>query len=130
LTCGEKTNGDGKGSGQYDLLVFWGQTRKERLNELPTKLNGIIKPDTVEVVKTKWEKFGEIYSTVTCRNPSTEMINDYFHKAKEWMIKDKRVSYKRVSYKRSNVTSYMHAVVYHIPIFLQNYKTIKLFTGQ
>lgn len=28
------------------------------------------------------------------------------------------------------MTPYMHAMVYHIPTFLQNYKTIKLFTGQ
>lgn len=81
----EKTNADGKGSGQYDFTSLLGSDKKKLLNELPTKLNGIIQPDTVEVVKTIWEKFGEIYSTVTCRNPSTEMINDYFKKAKEWV---------------------------------------------
>lgn len=81
----EKTNADGKGSGQYDFTSLLGSDKKKLLNELPTKLNGIIQPDTVEVVKTIWEKFGEMYSTVTCRNPSTEMINDYFKKAKEWV---------------------------------------------
>ena len=126
----EKTNADGKGSGQYDFTSLLGSDKKKLLNELPTKLNGVIKPDTVEVVKTIWEKFGEIYSTVTCRDPSTQMINDYFQKAKEWVNLFTSLRDKRIGYKRSNVTPYMHAMVYHIPIFLQNYKTIKLFTGQ
>ena len=127
LTYGRKP--DGKGSGQYNFTSRLGSDKKKLLNELQTKLNGIIQPDTVEVVKTIWVKFGEIYSTVTCWNNSTEMINEYFTKGKEWTnlftsLKDKRVGYKR------NVTPYMHPMVYHIPIFLQNYKTIKLFTGQ
>ncbi|XP_066016033.1 uncharacterized protein [Pocillopora verrucosa] len=126
----EKTNADGKGSGQYDFTSLLGSDKKKLLNELPTKLNGIIQPDTVEVVKTVWEKFREIYSTVTCRNPSTEMINDYFWKAKEWVNLFTSLGEKRHGYKRANVTPYMHAMVYHIPIFLQNYRTIKLFTGQ
>ena len=33
--------------------------------DLPGKLNGVIQPDTVEVVKNLWE----IYSTVTCMEP-------------------------------------------------------------
>ena len=125
-----KTNADGKGSGQYDFTSLLGSDKKKLLNELPTKLNGIIQPDTVEVVKPIWEKFGEIYSTVTCRNPSTEMINKYFKKAKEWVNLFTSLKDKRVGYKRNNVTPYMYAMVYHNPIFLQNYKTIKLFTGQ
>ena len=35
-----------------------------------------------------------------------------------------------MGYKRANVTPYMHAMVYHIPRFLEDYQTIKLFTGQ
>ena len=30
----------------------------------------------------------------------------------------------------ANVTPYMHTMVYHIPKFLENYHTTKLFTGQ
>ena len=59
----EKTNADGKESGQHDF-----------------KLNGIIQADTVEVVKTIWEKFGEIYSTVTCKGKNQEFPPPFHHK--------------------------------------------------
>ena len=126
----EKTNADGKGSGIYDFTSLLGSDKKKLLKELPNKLDGVIQPDTVEVVKTIWEKFGEIYSTVTNKSPSIEMINDYFQKAREWVNLFTSLRDKRIGYKRANVTPYMHAMVYHIPTFLQNYKTIKLFTGQ
>ena len=126
----EKTNADGKGSGQYDFTSLLGSDKKKLLRELPGKLNGVIQPDTLEVVKNLWEKFGEIYSTVTCMKPSTEMRNDYFCKAKEWVNLFISLRDKRLGYKRANVTPYMHAMVYHIPRFLEDYQTIKLFTGQ
>ena len=79
---------------------------------------------------TIWEKFGEIYGKVTSKTPSTEMILNYFHKSREWVNLFVSLKDKRVGYRRANITPYMHAMVYHIPVFLQNYKTIKLFTGQ
>ena len=73
----------GKGQGYMILLSLLGSDKKKLLKELPNKLDGVIQPDTVEVVKTIWGKCGEIYSTVTNKSPSIEMINDYFQKARE-----------------------------------------------
>ena len=126
----EKTNADGKGSGQYDFTSLLGSDKKKLLKELPQKLQGIVQPDTVKVVMTIWEKFGEIYGIVTSKTPSREMIHNYFLKAREWVNLFISLKDKRVGYKRANITPYMHAMVYHIPVFLHNYKTIKLFTGQ
>ena len=61
---------------------------------------------------------------------STEMRNDYFFKAKEWVNSFISLRDKSVGYKRANVTPYMHAMGYHISRFLEDYQTIKLFTGQ
>ena len=130
LTYGRKLMLMGKGLANMISLVCWAQTKKKLLRELPGKLNGVIEAETVEVVKNLWEKFGELYSTVTCTEPSTEMRNDYFSKAKEWVNLFISLRDKRIGYKRANVTPYMHAMVYHIPRFLEDYQTIKLFTGQ
>lgn len=66
---------------------------------------------------------------MTCREPSEEDIASYFVKAKSWVTSFTSLGIKRIGYKRANVRPYMHAMVYHLPTFLQNYKTIKLFTG-
>lgn len=81
-------------------------------------------------VQKLWEDFDALYSIVTCREPSEEDIASYFLKSKSWVTSFTSLGDKRIEYKRVNVTPYMHAMVYHIPTFLQNYKTIKLFTGQ
>ena len=67
--------------------------------ELPSKLDGIIQPDTVEIVKNLWQHFDEVYSIVTCKNPSEERIINYFKKVKGWVnlfvsLRDMRVGYK------------------------------------
>ncbi|CAB4029215.1 Hypothetical predicted protein [Paramuricea clavata] len=74
----EKSNADGKRSGQYDFTSLLGPDKKKLLKELPEKLTG----------------------------------NTY------------------IGYRRCNVTPYMHAMVYHLPKFLETYKTVKLFSGQ
>ena len=52
----EKTNTDGKGFGQYDFTRLLDSDKKKLLRELPGKLNAVIQPDTVEVVKNSMGK--------------------------------------------------------------------------
>lgn len=105
----EKTKADGKGSDQYDFASLLRSDKEEKLMEPPGKLNGVIQSDTVEVIKNLWEEFGEIYSTLTCTELSTEIRNDYLSKAKEWVNLLISLRDKRVGYKRENVTPYIHA---------------------
>ena len=44
----EKTNGDGKGSGQYDFTSLLGSDQKKLLNDLPQKLNTCTHKDTCQ----------------------------------------------------------------------------------
>ncbi len=119
----EKSNADGKGSGHYDFTSLLGPDKKKLLKELPEKLEGLIRPMAAIETKIVWIKFSIIYSIVTCKTPSEEMITAYFCKAQEWINSFVKLGDKCVGYTRSKVTPYMHAMVYHVPTFL---KTVKL----
>lgn len=126
----EKRNANGNGSGLYDFTSLMGDDKKKLLKNLPPKLQGVIRTESEETVKQLWEEFSVIYATVTCKSPSQEMIDNYFSKAQAWInlfisLRDKSTGYKKV-----NITPYMHIMVYHVPQFLQAFKSVKLFTGQ
>jgi hypothetical protein len=125
----EKMNADKHGSGLYDFTSLLGTDKKKLLKELPEKLDGVI-PDYENEVKLIWQKFSTVYAIVTCRDPSEEMVADYFLKAQEWVSLFISLHGKVIGHKRANVTPYMHAMVYHVPNFLQMFKSVKLFTGQ
>lgn len=125
----EKVNADKQGSGLYDFTSLLGTDKKKLLKELPEKLDGLI-PDHESTVKLIWQKFSTVYAIVTCKDPSDEMIADYFLKAKEWVNLFISLHGKVIGHKRANVTPYMHAMVYHIPKVFQMFKSIKIFTGQ
>ena len=117
----EKTNADAKGSGQYDFTSLLGPDKKKLLKELPHKIEGVIQPATENEVENLWVKFSIIYSIVTCKTPSEHMITDYFCKAQEWI---------NLFLSLGDKCPYRHAMVYHIPKFLEAYKTVKIFSGQ
>ena len=48
----EKTNADGKGSGQYDCTSLLGSDKKKLLKDLPSKLPGVIQSDCEHYPKT------------------------------------------------------------------------------
>ena len=58
------------------------------------------------------------------------MVGTYFHKAQEWVNLFLSLRENCQGYKKANVTPYMHLMVYHIPKFLQTFKSLKIFTGQ
>jgi hypothetical protein len=76
----EEVNADKQGSGLYDFTSLLGTDKKKLLKELPEKLDGVI-PDYESEVKLIWQKFSTVYAIVTCKDPSEEMVADYFLKA-------------------------------------------------
>ena len=126
----EKQNADGKGSGMYDYTSLLGNDKKKLMKELPDKLEGIIHPDTSQTVIAIWKEFRELYGTITNISPSDENIAAYFDNAVSWTNHFISLRGQRKGYKRANVTPYMHAMVYHVPIFFQKFKSVKVFTGQ
>jgi hypothetical protein len=77
-----------------------------------------------------WIKFSIIYSIVTCKTPSEEIIRTYFCKAQEWINLFVKLGDKWFGYTTSKVTPYMHAMIYHVLTFLKTYRTVKIFSGQ
>lgn len=47
----DKTNADGKGSGQYDFTSLLGSDKKKLLKDLPSKLPGVIQSETAKTVQ-------------------------------------------------------------------------------
>lgn len=126
----EKQNADGRGSGTFDFTSFLGNDKKKLMAELPDKLQGKIHPETSETVIAIWKEFKNIYSTITDISPTDDNINSYFRNAASWVNLFTSLRGQRKGYKRANITPYMHAMVYHVPIFLDRFKSIKVFTGQ
>ena len=107
-------------------LVCLVQIKKRLLKELPEKLGGVIPLLCERTVKTLWEKFSILYFIVTCKTPSEDMISDYFVKAQEWVKLFVSLRDKATAFKKANVTPYMHAMVYHVPIFFQRFLLSKV----
>jgi len=127
----EKTNADGKGTGHYDFTSLLGSDKKNLLSNFPEKHDACVHKDTSQTVIQIWNDFHELYNIITSKNPSPDTVDQkYFLKAKNWINLFTALKDKRLGYKRADATPYMHPLVYHIPIFLKNCKSIKLFTGQ
>ena len=126
----EKTNADGKGSGQHDFTSLLGSDKKKLLTDLPQKLNTCTHKDTCQTVMQIWTDFKELYNIITNSNPTPNMIDQYFKKAKDWINLFTSLKDKRLGYKRANVTPYMHPLVYHIPIFLKKFKSVNYSLGR
>lgn len=110
----DKTNADGKGSGQYDFTSLLGSDKK--------KLQKKIYPASFLVLSSQrlqklFKNFDALYSIFVSKEPSNEDMASYFARAKGWVNLFASLQDKRIGYKRANVTPYMHAVVYHIPTF-------------
>lgn len=126
----EKTNADGKGSGQYDFTSLLGSDKKKLLADLLRKLTECTKQETSATVIQLWQKFQKLYLIITDKNTSPSAAENYFIKAKEWINLFVSLKDKLIGYKRADVTPYMHSLVYHVPLFIKKYKSVKLFTGQ
>ena len=124
----QKSNADGK-PGKYECTSSLGNDKKKLLKFLPNKLRMAIQEDSADIVIKIWQDFNELYQIITQVNPTTQDIQDYFV-AKNWVQLFLSLAGKCKGYDRARVTPYMHAMVYHIPKFLTNYQTVKVFTGQ
>jgi hypothetical protein len=129
----EKRNEDGNGSGQYDFTSLLGPDKKKLLAELPHKLTECLMPETCDVVINIWKDFHELYQIMTSNSSTTpEICDSFFQKAKNWinLFTSLRTSSIHKGYSRASVTPYMHSLVYHVPRFMQLYRSVKIFTGQ
>ena len=58
------------------------------------------------------------------------LVLDVSEKSEEFIELFCSLGGTRVGYNKFRVTPYMHALSYHVPVFIKNHKTFKQFTGQ
>ena len=127
-----KVNAEGKGSDTYYWTIWSVRTKKILLYKLPEQLenNDNLFPDTKTVVQI-WQDFATLYKLIGASTAQTEnLLQDVFTKSKEFMELFCSLSSARIGYNKARVSPYMHALIYHLPIFLRDHGSLKQFTGQ
>lgn len=78
-----------------------------------------------------WRHFDSLYHLInTDLEENGDLSLEVFEKSKEFVELFCSLAEKRVGYNKARVTPYMHALCYHVPCFIKNYKSFKQFTGQ
>ena len=127
----EKRSEDGKSSGHHDFTSILGNDKKKLLKNLPDKFIECLQHETCHEVEEIWESFHELYNIITDKNSDKLTSPDrYFEMARTWVNKFTSLRDKRIGYKRAGITPYMHAMVFHVPIFMKEFHSVKTFTGQ
>ena len=129
----EKTNADGKGSCLYDWTSLMGSDKKKLLHLLPSQLKSrdILWPETKETVVKLWRGFESLYHLTNADPEENEnLVLDVSEKSEELIEFFCSLGGTRVGYNKFQVTPYMHALSYHVPVLIKNHKTFKQFTGQ
>ena len=120
-----------KGNGELDLSSLTGSELKLLLKNLPDQLLWVISDDTHESVVRLWRDFEHIYRSVV--NPQNEPFEagNVFEKHKQWV--DDFISIgkkKRNGYGAAKITPCIHALLYHVPFFVQKYGSLNKFSCQ
>jgi len=128
----EKKNADGKGSGLYDWTSLLGSDKKKLMNKLPGQLesSNILFPETKQTVIEIWTTFCDLYNLITISDVDKTTGNQIFEQGKEWINLFCSLGGKRQGYEKTRVTPYMHCIPYHIPKFVSDHGSLKMFTGQ
>lgn len=113
-------------------LVLLAQTKKKLLKLLPEKLKqgDILFQDTKNTVIQLWKDFDSLYTLINTTSDSNDFHLQIFENTKAFINLFISLGGLRIGYEKKRVTPYMHALVYHVPIFIKNYKNFKHFTGQ
>ena len=120
----EQRNPHGKASGCTSLL---GKDKKILLAGLSSRLNIILRPETVSAIVKVWIEFAEIYTVVHNWDHEKDPT-DFFTKAKEWIF-FVRVNGKREVYEQASYPIHAHYGCTHSKLF-ELHKSVKIFTGQ
>lgn len=128
----EKKNADGKASGTYNWSSLVGSDKKKLMKYLPEKLEAldILFPESKETVIKIWKDFYSLYNLINIDSNADDFYLDIFRKAKDFISLFCSVGGVRIGYEKKRVTPYMHALVYHVPIFIKNHKKFRHFTSR
>lgn len=84
-----------------------------------------------DAVVKLWRDFGFLYQLINqTLDDNPNLYLDVFSRAREFVNLFCSLGSFRIGYNNSRVTPYMHALAYHVPVFLKNHSSFKQFTGQ
>ena len=86
--------------------------------------------ETASDIIKLWGNFKEIYEIMTDKKTSEFSAETVFRKTQSFIKDLLAVGRKnREGYQPSNVTPYLHTLVYHLPYFLEKYGSLSKFSG-
>ena len=71
-----------------------------------------------------------MYNLITNSDVDETTGNQIFENSKQWINLFCSLGGKRLGYEKARVTPYMHCIPYHIPKFVTDHGSLKMFTGQ
>lgn len=125
-----KKNADGSDSNVVECTSLVGDQKKKLLKGLPSRFHQYLYPDTSMIVQQIWVDFSEYYDSVSDFKLTSDQAPEVFNKAKNWIPLFCSLGGIRPGYKKCRVTPYMHVMVYHVALFVQEHGSFNQFTGQ
>ncbi|XP_028410515.1 uncharacterized protein LOC114533214 isoform X1 [Dendronephthya gigantea] len=126
----KKKNADGTDSGMHDWTSMVGNEKKKVLAKLPAQFPNILEPNHCDTITEIWQEFRELYGILSSWKPSEADIDGFFGKAKNWVELFLSLGGKVMGYEKARITPYIHILLYHVPRFIKDEKSLKSFTGQ
>ena len=124
-----------KSNGKLDYTSLSGNEKKKLLQHLPNKMLAgplpFMNESTRIQVANLWAGFATIYFNYIGTPVVTEQTcSTLFSIGCQWIQDFIAVGSKREGYSKSDITPYMHSMVYHMPYLMSFHSGIKAFTGQ
>ena len=121
------------GTGKLEWSSLQGPDMKKLLVHLPGKIesSGVLYEATKSTVVNIWKDFLSLHNFLC--EAHTELDDAHlicFEKAKNWVNDFLSLGDKRKGFKKSNVTPYMHALLYHVPAVIKNHGPLKNYSCQ
>ena len=122
-------------SKQLEWTSLSGNEKKKLLKTLPDKLLAHSVPcfhdDTRIQISKLWADFSTLYfQYINSSTVTSDMCTKFHVLAKQWINDFIAVGAKREGYSKSDITPYMHVMVYHLPYLMAFHSSLKPFTGQ
>ena len=118
-------------SDEKEWTSLTGTSLQKLLYGLPQKLLFCLHEDTADDVIKLWDDFKYIYETISDKKRTDFCAESVFEKTQSFVIGFLTIGRKkREGYQPSNVTPYLHTLVYRVPYFLQHDGSLLKFSGQ
>ncbi|XP_076086100.1 uncharacterized protein LOC143056822 [Mytilus galloprovincialis] len=120
-----------QGRGDLEWTSLTGNDMKRVTQKLPDKLMFVVHNDTHDDTVKLWKMFWKIYTFVCSDEVERRTAEHIFSECKSFIKAFLKLGLtERKGYLSSNVTPYMHCLLYHVPFFISQFGSLRKFSGQ